>query len=182
MPAPPSHRRCAAMGLLHHLETQLERQIPVQLQAALQQALDDYQPLCNHCRLAMHRHHRYARAIATGYGESPPTNPRVPLQPVSPCGRRHDAAGRGNALPAVCQKNRDAAISLAAPGLSYARAGNWVGCVKSTVCKWLRKVPLTAPDGTLELAGLWTRTRNGRAELKVIRDAAVGMALGDFGS
>ena len=40
-----------------------------QLQAALQQALDDYQPLCDHCRLAMHRHHRYARAIATGYGE-----------------------------------------------------------------------------------------------------------------
>ena len=57
------------MGLLHHLETQLERQIPVQLQTALQQALDDYQPLCDHCRLAMHRHHRYARTIATGYGE-----------------------------------------------------------------------------------------------------------------
>ena len=35
------------MGLLDYLETQLERQIPVQLQAALQQALDDYQPLCD---------------------------------------------------------------------------------------------------------------------------------------
>ena len=58
------------MGLLDHLETQLERQIPVQLQTALQQALDDYQPLCDHCRLAMHRHHRYARAVATG----PPAN------------------------------------------------------------------------------------------------------------
>ena len=45
------------MGLLDHLETQLERQIPVQLQTALQQALDDYQPLCDQCRLAMHRHH-----------------------------------------------------------------------------------------------------------------------------
>ena len=44
-------------------------QIPVQLQAALQQALDDCQPLCGRCRLAMHRHHRYARAIATSYGE-----------------------------------------------------------------------------------------------------------------
>ena len=32
------------------------------------------------------------------------------------------------------KKNRDAAISLAAQGLSYARTGNWVGCVKSTVC------------------------------------------------
>ena len=47
------------------------------------------------------------------------------------------------------------------------------------------KVPLTAPelppDGTLELDGLWTRTRRGRAELKVIR-AAVGTALGTFGT
>ena len=57
------------MGLLDHLETQLGRQIPAQLQAALQQALDDYQPLCDHCRLARRRRHRYARAIATGYGE-----------------------------------------------------------------------------------------------------------------
>ena len=57
------------MELLHHLETQLERQIPAQLQAVLQLALDDYQPLCDHCRLARHCHHRYARAIATGYGE-----------------------------------------------------------------------------------------------------------------
>ena len=51
-------------------KTQLERQIPIQLQTALQQALDDYQPLCDHCRLPMHRHHRYARAIATSYGEA----------------------------------------------------------------------------------------------------------------
>ena len=83
-------------------------------------------------------------------------------------------------------KNRDAAISLAAQGLSYARAGNWVGCVKSTVCQWLGKTPLTAPqlppDGTLELDGLWTRTYSGRTELKVIRAAAAGTALGTFGS
>ena len=38
------------MGLLDHLETQLGRQIPAQLQAALQQALDDYQSLCGQCR------------------------------------------------------------------------------------------------------------------------------------
>ena len=75
------------MGLLHHLETQLERQIPAQLQAALQQALDDYQPLCDRCRLARHRHHRYARAIATGYGE-------VRLQiPVFRCGQCRRMAG-----------------------------------------------------------------------------------------
>ena len=35
------------MGLLDHTETQLERQSPTQLQAALQQALDAYQPLCD---------------------------------------------------------------------------------------------------------------------------------------
>ena len=69
MSTPPSHRRCAAMGLLHHSETQLERQIFVQLQAAFQQALDDYQPICDHCRLDMHRHHRHARAIAASYGK-----------------------------------------------------------------------------------------------------------------
>ena len=57
------------MGLLDPPETQLERQILVQLQTALQQALDDYQPLCDQRRLAMHRHNRYARAIATRYGE-----------------------------------------------------------------------------------------------------------------
>ena len=70
--------------------------------------------------------------------------------------------------------------------MSYARAGNWVGCVKSTVGKWLGKAPLTALelplDGTLELDGLWARTRSGRTELKVIRDAAAGTALGAFGS
>ena len=70
--------------------------------------------------------------------------------------------------------------------MSYARAGKWVGCVKSTVCKWLRKAPLTAPelppDGTLELDGLWTRTRSGRTELKVIRNAAAGTVLWAFGS
>ena len=45
---------------------------------------------------------------------SSPPDIRVPLRPVSPYGWQHDAAGRGNALPAVFQKNRDIAISLAA--------------------------------------------------------------------
>ena len=70
--------------------------------------------------------------------------------------------------------------------MSYARAGNWVGCVKSTVGKWLEKAPLAVPElplhGTLEMDGIWTRTRSGRAELKVIRAAAAGTALGAFGS
>ena len=42
--------------------------------------------------------------------------------------------------------------------------------------------PQLPPDGTLELDGLWTRTRRGRTELKAIRDAAGGTALGAFGS
>ena len=70
--------------------------------------------------------------------------------------------------------------------MSYARAGNRVDCVKSTVFQWLQKAPLAAPelppDGTLELDGLWTRTRSGRTELKAIRDAVAGTALGAFGS
>ena len=71
------------MGLLDHLE----RQIPAQLQATLQQALDDCQPLCDQCRLAMHRYHRYARVIATGYGE-------VRRQiPVFRCGQCRRMAG-----------------------------------------------------------------------------------------
>ena len=118
------------MELLHHLETQLERPIPAQLQAALQQARDDYQPLCNQCDLAMHRHH-----------------------------------------------------TIAMPAPLLRATAKWVGCVKSTVCQWLRKVPLAVPqlpDGVLEMDGLWTRTRRGRTELKVIR-AAGGTALGAFG-
>ena len=57
------------MGLYTTWKPQLERQTPAQLQTALQRALYDYQPLCDHCRLSMHRHHRYTRAIAAGYGE-----------------------------------------------------------------------------------------------------------------
>ena len=158
------------MGLIHHLETQLERLRPVPPGHAPPPSPPSLRP--------------HARAIATGYGEVRRQIP-VPLRPVSPYGWRYDAAGPGNAPPAVFQKNRDTAISLAAPGLSNALAENWVGCVKSTVCQWLGKAPLTAPqlppDGTLEIDGLWTRTRSGRTELKVIRAAATGTALVSFG-
>ena len=43
-------------------------------------------------------------------------------------------------------------------------------------------MPELPPDGVLELDGLWTRTRSGHTELKVIRAAAAGTALGSFGS
>ena len=42
--------------------------------------------------------------------------------------------------------------------------------------------PQLPPDGVLELDGLWTRTSRGHTELKIIRDAAAGIALGAFGS
>ena len=87
------------MELLDHLETQLERQIPVQLQTALQQALDDYQSLCDHCRLAMHRYHRYARTIATGYGEV-----RVQI-PAFRCGQCRRMTGGMTLLGEKCATN-----------------------------------------------------------------------------
>ena len=53
----------------------------------------------------------------------------------------------------------------------------------------MRRTPLTAPQFantdagplSLEMDGLWTRTHAGRTELKVIRDANTGVALGAFG-
>ena len=174
------------MELLYHLETQLERQIIAQLQTALQQALDDYQSLCDQRRLAMHRHHRYARAIATGYGEV-----RVPI-PAFRCGQCRRMTGGMTLLGDKMRYLRFSKKTMTSPSawrrawLSYARAGEWVGCAKSAICQWLRKSPLAPPQlppyGTLELDGLWTRTRRGRAELKVIRAAAAGTALGAFGS
>lgn len=49
------------MGLLNDLEMQLKRQIPAQLQTALQQEqeLNDYHPVCTVCQLAVPRRHRY---------------------------------------------------------------------------------------------------------------------------
>ncbi len=60
--------RGVATGLLYDWETRLEQQIPVQLQQSLPQVLDDCQPLCPDCGLAMHRRHRYACTITTRYG------------------------------------------------------------------------------------------------------------------
>ena len=73
------------MGFLHHLETQPERQIPDQLQAPRQQALDDGPPLCNRRGPAMPRHRRYAHAIDAGYDEI-----RLPI----PCPAAARAAGK----------------------------------------------------------------------------------------
>ena len=73
-------------------------------------------------------------------------------------------------------------MKLAALGLSYAAASGWVGAVKSTLFRWLKREPLGQPrlDGrVLELDGLWTRTAAGRVEMKVIRDEK-GVALGTF--
>ena len=66
--------------------------------------------------------------------------------------------------------------------MGYAAASGWVGAVKSTLCRWLRREPLGQPELTgqvLELDGLWTRTAAGRVEMKVVRDEN-GVALGSF--
>ena len=88
-----------------------------------------------------------------------------------------DALDQSRPLSAILKKNRDRALTLAVQGLSYARAGQWVGCVKSAIGKWPRRTPLTEPQFaadadagagagplSLELDGLWTRTRAGRTE------------------
>ena len=66
----------------------------------LQQALDDYLPLCDQCRLAMHRHHRYARAIAAGYREV-----RVQI-PAFRCGQCRRMAGGMTPLGAEMRHQR----------------------------------------------------------------------------
>ena len=112
------------MELLHRPETQPERQMPAQLQAARQQTLDDRQSLCDRPHLAMHRRHRYASAIGTGYGEIHLPVPAFPGGPgrrmtggitpanldagrrraVPPDDRRYNAVRRSSAPPTVCPK------------------------------------------------------------------------------
>ena len=73
---------------------------------------------------------------------------------------------------------------MAGLGLSYAAASGWVGAVKSSLCRWLRRTPLRLPQlagRALEMDGLWTRTRAGPVEMKVVRDEN-GVALGSFAS
>ena len=85
------------MGLLYDTETRLEQQIPVQLQQTLQQALDDYRPLCASCNPAMRRHHHYARTITTRYGA-------IELQmPALRCGKRRQMTG-GMALLGAAER------------------------------------------------------------------------------
>ena len=62
---------------------------------------------------------------------------------------------------------------MAALGLSYAQAGWLVGSVKSTLCRWVRQETLKEPvlSGQVwELDGMWTRTRSGAREMRVVRD------------
>ena len=89
------------MGLLEDLETRPEREIPLQLQRKLQEALDHDRPHCSRRALAMRRHHRYDRAIITAYGSV-----RVAV-PVFRCGECHQRAGGAARLgPEVrCQRH-----------------------------------------------------------------------------
>ena len=88
------------MGLLEDLETQLEQEIPLQLQTRLQQALDHYQPHCSRCALAMHRQHRYDRTISASYGPI-----RVAV-PVFRCGQCRQMAGGAALLGAAARYQR----------------------------------------------------------------------------
>ena len=75
-------------------------------------------------------------------------------------------------------------MKLAALGLSYHQASEWVGSVKSSLCRWVQRKVLGEPGfqgRVLELDGIWTRLRSGPVELKVIRDDS-GVVLGHFGS
>ena len=76
------------MGLLNDLEMQLERQIPAQLQTTLQQALDDYRPVCPECRLAMPSHHRMPE---TSLPDTARSDCKSPVFRYSEC--RHMAEG-----------------------------------------------------------------------------------------
>ena len=156
-------------GTAAHLETQPERQIPTQLQAARQQTLDDIQlPATSAAR------------PCTATTAAPAILPtaivkflcQYPLFRCHPCRRMASGMTRSGAevLHHRFAKKRDIAISLAAPGLSCARAGRWAGCVKSAIGKWRRRMPLAAPalpNGRLELDGLWTRTRNERTRIRI---------------
>ena len=74
--------------MLYQLEEEADRSITHQLQQTLQQqtlqeALDGYKAMCAKCDLAMHRHHRYSRALVTKYGE---LHMRVPIFRCGDCG------------------------------------------------------------------------------------------------
>lgn len=71
------------MGMLYELEEEADRNITHQMQQTLQDALDGYRVMCAKCDLAMHRHHRYNRALVTKYGE---LRLRVPVYRCGECG------------------------------------------------------------------------------------------------
>ena len=71
------------------------------------------------------------------------------------------------------QKNHGVSLETGWFGVGYTAASGWVGAVKSSLRRWLRRTPLPLPElggRVLELDGLWTRTGRGRVELKVVRD------------
>lgn len=58
--------------------------------------------------------------------------------------------------------------------------GQLLGFAKSTLCKWLKQEPAVEGDlkgKVMEVDGLWTRTREGGAELKVARDERGGVSF-----
>lgn len=56
-------------GLLYQLEEHFENTVHDQLQKSLQEALYEYRPTCESCKVMMHSHHSYPRSILTRHGE-----------------------------------------------------------------------------------------------------------------
>ena len=93
-------------GLLAKLEREYARPVQSQLETALQDALDDYQPACKPCGVSMYRDHSYSRSLLTRHGE---LQLNIPMFRCADCGaiasgmdvvgqeraRRYSADGRG---------------------------------------------------------------------------------------
>ena len=97
--------------------------------------------------------------------------------------QRDVLVGRRGTVPPVRKKTSALAVKLAPLGLSSQQASGWVGSVKSSLCRWVRRKVLGELElggRVLELDGIWTRFRSGPVELKD-RDE-LGVVLGNFGS
>ena len=99
----------------------------------------------------------------------------------------HDALGRWYPRLAVLKKTRDRALSLAAQGLSCARAGQWTGGVKSAIGKRLRRTLLPEPQlssgGVLKAGRVTDSYARRTSEIESnSRYQRAGVALGSFGA
>ena len=153
------------------------------MQDRLQEALDAYRPMCAECDLAMSKHQSYRRSIIHQGRRTEAFGSEVSMLWVWTDEQWDGSSGRREA-ESLLKKTREKAIALAAMGLSCAQVGKLFGFAKSTLCKWIRGERLRNGDmggEVLEMDGLWTPTREGAVEMKVIRDD-LGNVMATFGS